>query len=856
MHQSGFRCVVTSVVAGCFAFSLAAASAASAGLPDSALPLFSDNTPSQSVQELTGVVNRAGTATVFLCTATGASAVHVGVEVFDDAGVLQNDVHAGAGALLGVAPGATVTIATSATSGFLENAVLAVSPTFSQGSARVVASSADVDCNVFVAEDGVTPPVSLSTLEPPTRLSPGAVPDTEPLPTFDDGKAAVASAMFPGAVNRGTLETAVICTSLAATNVDIGVELFTSGGVLANDVASGNGAVLDVHPGHTVTFGTTGTAALLESSVIALPPVAQGVARVVATSDDVICSAMSLDDSVAPPAATTDLAGYDAAGPDPAGMLPGALPVFGDLTPAVAVTTIPGVVKRGLLQTVFVCTSTASSPIHVGVQVFDRLGVLQNDVTADVGVVRDVAPGGTVTIATSATAAYLEDAVIPLNDGLQGVARVLAGSNEVRCTAIVLDDSVTPPASMSALAAPVRLYSGVLPPGAPLPVFSSGTPATHAAIFAGTTKRSDVETEILCTSIASRPIDLGVQVFTQSGAVANDVAAGNGALLDVAPGETVFFGTTGSAAFFENQVVVLPGITQGMARVVSDSGDVLCSALVFDQAVSPPASMTALGGHAGRCGDGVLQPGEQCDSGQDGACPGQCGGDCLCPPDCGDGFVQSGEACDDGNTTGGDCCSSACQLECDDGSPCTRDTCIAGACTFEAAPLTGCREAGKSSFQLKLGTTSQKNQMKWKWNSGPLVAFGDIGYPNSTSAHSICVFDTTGGTPSLEMSMLVPPSPLWESRFPTRWSYKDRDATADGVTGMKIQAAAAGRAKMGMKAAGVALPMATPASASVFFDQQPNVIVQMRNEETLACWQSAFASFTTNDGVRYKAKAP
>jgi cysteine-rich repeat protein len=53
---------------------------------------------------------------------------------------------------------------------------------------------------------------------------------------------------------------------------------------------------------------------------------------------------------------------------------------------------------------------------------------------------------------------------------------------------------------------------------------------------------------------------------------------------------------------------------------------------------------------------------------------------------CGNGNVDPGEQCDDGNTVAGDCCSPACQFEpdgqtCDDGRFCTLDTvCSQGAC--------------------------------------------------------------------------------------------------------------------------------------------------------------------------------
>ena len=88
---------------------------------------------------------------------------------------------------------------------------------------------------------------------------------------------------------------------------------------------------------------------------------------------------------------------------------------------------------------------------------------------------------------------------------------------------------------------------------------------------------------------------------------------------------------------------------------------------------------------AAPCGNGILDPGEQCDDGNlvdgDG-----CDSNCT-PTGCGNGVVTTGEQCDDGNTTDGDCCSTTCQLEtdggpCDDQNGCTRtDTCSAGVCT-------------------------------------------------------------------------------------------------------------------------------------------------------------------------------
>jgi MYXO-CTERM domain-containing protein len=62
-----------------------------------------------------------------------------------------------------------------------------------------------------------------------------------------------------------------------------------------------------------------------------------------------------------------------------------------------------------------------------------------------------------------------------------------------------------------------------------------------------------------------------------------------------------------------------------------------------------------------RCGDGIVQSGEQCDDGnvEDGD---GCRGDCSLEA-CGDGRMDAGEQCDDGNAVNGDGCSAMCAIE-------------------------------------------------------------------------------------------------------------------------------------------------------------------------------------------------
>jgi hypothetical protein len=98
------------------------------------------------------------------------------------------------------------------------------------------------------------------------------------------------------------------------------------------------------------------------------------------------------------------------------------------------------------------------------------------------------------------------------------------------------------------------------------------------------------------------------------------------------------------------------------------------------------------------CGDGEIDPGEECDEGGDNSDePDACRPDCT-EARCGDGVVDTGEQCDAGE--GGDegCtpeCTIACPTDpssCDDGNECTDDFCepFTGCSSTPAPPGTSC----------------------------------------------------------------------------------------------------------------------------------------------------------------------
>jgi cysteine-rich repeat protein len=103
------------------------------------------------------------------------------------------------------------------------------------------------------------------------------------------------------------------------------------------------------------------------------------------------------------------------------------------------------------------------------------------------------------------------------------------------------------------------------------------------------------------------------------------------------------------------------------------------------------------------CGNGILEGSEECDDGNTAGGDG-CEADCRVLAVCGNGLFEGAEQCDDGNTSSGDGCDASCQLElcggisCNDGNPCTSDGCenaATGPCANTALPDgTACENDG------------------------------------------------------------------------------------------------------------------------------------------------------------------
>src|SRR5438093_9418717 len=175
------------------------------------------------------------------------------------------------------------------------------------------------------------------------------------------------------------------------------------------------------------------------------------------------------------------------------------------------------------------------------------------------------------------------------------------------------------------------------PGDTPLPTFADGKPAQAVYLALGVIKNNNLETDVVCTSLDGSPLDIGFQVFDETGALRNNVAApgtlcnggtrsglactvdnsldavngcpgatcpaccvlGSGAILAVGPGRTVTIGTAGTAQLHEDETMVMntagsgiPNLRNGSGRVVAPAPHVSRTALPRDNlhtACDPPA---------------------------------------------------------------------------------------------------------------------------------------------------------------------------------------------------------------------------------------------------------------------------
>jgi cysteine-rich repeat protein len=208
------------------------------------------------------------------------------------------------------------------------------------------------------------------------------------------------------------------------------------------------------------------------------------------------------------------------------------------------------------------------------------------------------------------------------------------------------------------------------------------------------------------------------------------------------------------------------------------------------------------------------------------------------PTLCGDGLLDPGEQCDDGNNELGDGCDENCQVE-SEGCP--------------AIPLAGCGNAGKSILMLKdrgEDGPGANDKLVWKWLNGPATTQAEFGDPVNTTDYRLCLY--TGGTPVPVMEINVPAVANWSAISTRGYRYTDRVKALDGILKIVLKASTSNAKAMVLGRDGN-LPL-----PGLPLDISGAVVVQLSNSDNSNCWEERFppANVSKNTNQLFKAKTP
>ena len=226
---------------------------------------------------------------------------------------------------------------------------------------------------------------------------------------------------------------------------------------------------------------------------------------------------------------------------------------------------------------------------------------------------------------------------------------------------------------------------------------------------------------------------------------------------------------------------------------------------------------------------------------------------------CGDGLANPGEQCDDGNLVAGDGCDASCKDENGFLATPTPAATVTPTPTATATPLCpsrpvdGCRApvaAQKGLLRLSDYTSDARDELHWTWSKGAITPRTAFGSPvdGTGTAFAFCLYD---GESNLILDAAIPaggtcgaakPKPCWK-RTPKGYEYRNDGAAPDGIRRVTLEEGLrAGDTKIVVTGKGTrlddpAFPIAQP------------VTIQLHNADGTACWgarYSAPASTTTN----------
>jgi hypothetical protein len=229
--------------------------------------------------------------------------------------------------------------------------------------------------------------------------------------------------------------------------------------------------------------------------------------------------------------------------------------------------------------------------------------------------------------------------------------------------------------------------------------------------------------------------------------------------------------------------------------------------------------------------------------------------------------------------------------DCNDGDPCTTDTCSAGECSYEpsgepecempttsststtsttipppgtcgASPAEGCLVPGKATLQVKEKVAGKEKLVVALKNLTALTTQGSFGDPvGGTTSYAVCIYDQSG---ALKAEMEVDRAgeqcgnkPCWKAVSTKGYKYGDKEASAGGI--FKIRGRGGDVAKGQIQAKGrntvVKGQTSLPTGIAAALLNETQVTVQILTSDA-SCFGSTLTNVRVADGLQFKAQEP
>ena len=142
-----------------------------------------------------------------------------------------------------------------------------------------------------------------------------------------------------------------------------------------------------------------------------------------------------------------------------------------------------------------------------------------------------------------------------------------------------------------------------------------------------------------------------------------------------------------------------------------------------------------------------------------------------------------------------------------------------------------------ASLTVNDRTPDSKDRLNWRWAKGAAATKADFGDPLASDTYALCVYDVTGRRATLRIPFggTCAGKPCWSDKS-QGFLYRDRDATAAGVTKVALKAGDAGKSGVQVQGKGDLLPIPPPLSLT------PPLQLQLRNVTSGLCWGATFSA--------------